>query len=145
MLQFERGANAGLYNQNRVKEVVKHLHCLVDDPGLLQQVLGDLGPYHRPATRELHLQVFAKATGVLVDDGAGVAEGLHQAVDQKDFLLESPVVSLGYKKKKKSTVKMTTQNNHFSSSSTKASPFPALSAAALTDEHFPFSRRRFPR
>lgn len=87
----------------------------MDDPGLLQQVLGDLGPHHCPATRELHFQVFAKATGVLVDDGAGIAKGLHQAVDQQYFLLKCPVIGLGLKKKLfgrftcESTVKITTQ------------------------------------
>lgn len=99
MLQFQRGGeDAGLHVLDRVRGVEQHLHCLVDDPGLLQQVLGDLGAHHRPATRELHLQVFAKAAGVLVDDGAGVAEGLHQAVDQQDLLLERPIVGLSVKK-----------------------------------------------
>ena len=71
-----------------------YLHGLVDDPGFLQQVLGDLRPHHRPSNGELHLQVFAEAAGVVVDGGACVSKSLHQAVDQQDLLLERPVIGL---------------------------------------------------
>lgn len=64
------------------KRSKKHLHGLMDDSRFLQQVLGYLRSHHRPATRELHLQVFAESTGVLIDDGAGVSEGFHEVVDQ---------------------------------------------------------------
>lgn len=70
------------------------LRCLVDDSGLLQQVLGDLGSDHGSPAGELHLQVFSEAAGVVVDDGASVPESLHQVVDQQDLLLEAPVVGL---------------------------------------------------
>lgn len=70
------------------------LHRLVDDPGFLQQVLWDLRSNHRSAVSKLHLQVFPKAAGVVIDDGAGVPKGLHQTVDQQDFLLERPIVGL---------------------------------------------------
>lgn len=71
-----------------------YLHRLVDDPGFLQQVLGYLRSDHRSAVGELHLQVFPEAAGVVIDDGAGVSESLHQTVDQQDFLLECTVVGL---------------------------------------------------
>lgn len=54
----------------------------MDDSGFLQQVLGYLCSHHRPATCELHLQVFAEATRVLIDNGASVSEGFHKVVDQ---------------------------------------------------------------
>lgn len=79
----------------------RDVHGLVDDSGLLQQVLGYLRSDHRPSAGELHLQVLPEAAGVVVDDGAGVSEGLHQAVDQQDLLLERPIVGLNKKKKKK--------------------------------------------
>lgn len=66
----------------------------MDDSGFLQQVLRYLGSDHRPSTAELHLQVFAKAAGVVIDDSASVPESLHQAVDQQDLLLERPIISL---------------------------------------------------
>lgn len=72
----------------------RYLHRLVDDPGFLQQVLGYLRSGHRPAVGELHLQVFAEAAGVVIDDSAGVSKSLHQTVDQQDFLLECMVVGL---------------------------------------------------
>lgn len=66
----------------------------MDDSGFLQQVLGDLRSGHRSPVRELHLQVLAEAAGVVVNDGAGVSESLHQAVDQQDLLLERPIIGL---------------------------------------------------
>lgn len=71
-----------------------YLHCLVDDPGFLQQVLRYLRSDHRSPAGELHLQVFPEAAGVVIDDGAGVSKSLHQAVDQQDLLLERPIVGL---------------------------------------------------
>ncbi len=71
-----------------------YLHCLVDDSGFLQQVLRYLRSDHRSSAGELHLQVLAKAAGVVIDDGAGVPKSLHQAVDQQDLLLERPIVGL---------------------------------------------------
>lgn len=71
-----------------------YLHCLVDDSRFLQQVLGYLGSDHRSSASELHLQVFTKAAGVVIDDGASVPESLHQAVDQQDLLLERPIIGL---------------------------------------------------
>lgn len=70
------------------------LHCLFDDPGLLQQVLGDLGADDRPSGRELHLQVLAKAAGVVVYGRAGVSEGFDQRVDLQDFLTQRAIVGL---------------------------------------------------
>ena len=66
----------------------------MDDSGFLQQVLGYLRSDHSPPAGELHLQVLPEAAGVVVDDGAGVSERLHQAVDQQDLLLERPVIGL---------------------------------------------------
>lgn len=54
----------------------------MNDSRFLQQVLGYLRSHHRPTTCELHLQVFAEATRVLIDDGASVSEGFHKVVDQ---------------------------------------------------------------
>lgn len=65
-----------------IKKSKKHLHCLMDDSRFLQQVLGYLRSHHRPATCELHLQVFAEATRVLIDDSASVSESFHKIVDQ---------------------------------------------------------------
>lgn len=73
----------------------QHIRGLFDDPGLLQQVLGYLGPDHGSSGRELHLQVFAEAAGVVVDGCAGVSEGLHKGVDLQDLLTQRPVVCLG--------------------------------------------------
>lgn len=66
----------------------------MDDSGFLQQVLGDLRSGHCSPVGELHLQVLAEAAGVVVNDGAGVSESLHQAVDQQDLLLERPIIGL---------------------------------------------------
>lgn len=76
---------------------MSYLHSLVDDPGFLQEILGYLGAHHRPSSGELHFQVLAEATGVVVDGRAGVSESLHQAVDQQDLLLEGLVVGLRVK------------------------------------------------
>ncbi len=64
----------------------------MDDPGFLQQVLRYLRSDHRSSTGKLHFQVLAKAAGVVIDDGAGVAKSLHQVVDQQDLLLERPII-----------------------------------------------------
>lgn len=66
----------------------------MDDSGFLQQVLRYLRSDHCSSTGELHLQVFAKAAGVVIDDGAGVPKSLHEAVDQQDLLLERPIIGL---------------------------------------------------
>lgn len=58
----------------------QHIHSLFDDPRLLQQVLGYLGPDDRSSECELHLQVFAEAAGVVIDCSAGVSEGLYKRV-----------------------------------------------------------------
>lgn len=83
----------------------------MDDSGLLQQVLGHLRSDHRPPAGELHLQVLAEAAGVVIDDGAGVPESLHQAVDQQDLLLQRPIVGL-QSKKKSTSVKRWCMNLH---------------------------------
>lgn len=69
-------------------------HSLVNNAGFLQQVLGDLSSHHRSSTRELHLQIFPKAAGVIVDGRAGVSKRFDEVVHEQDFLLESPVVCL---------------------------------------------------
>lgn len=80
---------------NNYKEWRKwYLHCLVDDPGFLQQVLGYLRSDHCSSAGELHLQVLAKAAGVIIDDGAGVSKCFHQAVNKKDLLLECLIIGL---------------------------------------------------
>lgn len=66
----------------------------MDDSRFLQQVLGYLRSDHCSSTSKFHLQVFAKAARVVIDDGAGVPESLHQAVDQQDLLLERPIIGL---------------------------------------------------
>lgn len=43
---------------------------------------------------EVDVHVLAEAAGVVVDGRAGVAERLHQAVDQQDLLLERPIIGL---------------------------------------------------
>lgn len=72
----------------------KHIHRLLNDPGFLQQVLGDLGPDDRSSGRELHLQVFAEAAGVVIDSRAGVPEGLNEGVHLQDLLTQRPIVCL---------------------------------------------------
>lgn len=97
------------FNQSVVEiQPERHVRGLFDDPGLLQQVLRDLGADDRPGGCELHLQVLAKAAGVVVYSRAGVSEGLHQRVDLQDFLTQRAIVglqttknTLRFKKKKK--------------------------------------------
>lgn len=72
----------------------RHSRVLVNDSGFLQQVFGDLSSHHRSSTCELHLQIFPKSAGVIVDDRAGVPERFDKVVHEKDLLLESPVVCL---------------------------------------------------
>lgn len=72
----------------------KHIRGLFDDPRLLQQVLGYLGPDDRSSGCELHLQVFAEAAGVVIDRRAGVSEGLYERVDLQDLLTQRPIVCL---------------------------------------------------
>lgn len=74
----------------------------MNDAGLLQQVLRYLSSHHCSSIGELHLQVFAEAAGVSVDDGAGVPKRLHQAVDQQDLLLQRATIGLNRKHKVKS-------------------------------------------
>lgn len=62
------------------------IRSLFDNPRLFQQVLGDLCADDSPSGRELHLQVLAKAAGVVIYGRAGVSEGLNQRVDLQDFL-----------------------------------------------------------
>lgn len=66
----------------------------MNDTGFLQQVFVDLRSHHRSFTRELHLQIFPKAAGVVVDGRAGVSERFYEVVHEQDLLLESPVVCL---------------------------------------------------
>lgn len=75
-----------------------HSHGLVDDAGLLQEVFRYLSAHHCAPTRELHFEILPEAAGVVVDDGAGVTEGLHQVVHQQDLLLEGSVVCLQKKR-----------------------------------------------
>lgn len=75
-------------------EPERPVRSLFDDPRLLQQVLGYLGADHGSGGRELHLQVFAEAAGVIVDGGAGIAEGLHERVQLQDLLSQGSIVSL---------------------------------------------------
>lgn len=72
----------------------RHIRGLFDDPRLLQQVLGYLGPDDGSGGRELHLQVFAEAAGVVIDGCAGITEGLDERVDLQDLLTQRPVVGL---------------------------------------------------
>lgn len=72
----------------------QHIRGLFDDPRLLQQVLGYLGPDDRSGGREFHLQVLAKAAGVVVYCRAGVSEGLDQRVDLQDLLAQRAIVGL---------------------------------------------------
>lgn len=69
----------------------------MNDTRLLQQVLRDLSPHHRSAAGELHLQVLPKATGVVIDDGAGIAKGFHQIIYQNDLLLQGAIIGLEHK------------------------------------------------
>lgn len=72
----------------------QHIHSLFDDPRLLQQVLGYLGPNDCSSGCELHLQVFAEAAGVVIDGCAGVSEGLYKRVHLQDLLTQCPIVCL---------------------------------------------------
>lgn len=72
---------------------------MVDDPGLLQQIIRDLSAHHCPTTGELHLEVLPKATGVIIDHSAGISKCLYQTVDQQNLLLEGPIVGLKRKQK----------------------------------------------
>lgn len=72
----------------------QHIRSLFDDPRLLQQVLGYLGPDDRSGGCELHLQVFAEAAGVVIDSCAGVSEGLYKGVHLQDLLTQRPIVCL---------------------------------------------------
>lgn len=85
---------AYIRQKDRKRQRKWYLHCLVDDSGFLQQVLRYLRSDHSSPAGELHLQVLPEAAGVVVDDGAGVSECFHQAVDQQDLLLERPVIGL---------------------------------------------------
>lgn len=67
---------------------------LFDDPGLLKQVLRDLGAHDSAGGGELHLQVLAEAAGVVIDGGAGIPKGLQQRVHLKDLLPQCAVVGL---------------------------------------------------
>lgn len=87
-------SNEGHNSAKQQKERKSCLHRLVDDSGFLQQILRYLCSDHRSPAGELHLQVFAKAAGVVIYGGAGVSKSLHQAVDQKDLLLQRPIISL---------------------------------------------------
>lgn len=58
----------------------------MNDSGFLQQVFEDLSSHHRSSARELHLQIFPEAAGVIVDDRAGVSERFHEVVHEQDLL-----------------------------------------------------------
>lgn len=72
----------------------QHIHSLLDDPRLLQQVFGYLCPDDRSSGCELHLQVFAEAAGVVIDSCAGVSEGLYERVHLQYLLTQRPIVCL---------------------------------------------------
>lgn len=80
-------------NSSRFKPE-QHIRGLFDDPRLLQQVLGYLGPDDRSGGCEFHLQVLAKAAGVVVYCCAGVSEGLDKRVDLQDLLTQCAIVGL---------------------------------------------------
>lgn len=85
-----------LLKSNRRKEWNKGscLRSLFDDPRLLQQVFRYLGPNNRSCRRELHLQVLAEATGVIIDCRASVSKGLDERVNLQNLLTECPIVCL---------------------------------------------------
>lgn len=83
--------NRGNSNQTKPEQ---HVRSLFDDPRLLKQVLGYLGPDDRSSGRELHLQVFAEAAGVVIDGCAGVSKGLYERVHLQDLLTQRPIVCL---------------------------------------------------
>lgn len=67
---------------------------MLDNPRFLQQIFRDLRPDDGSGWCELHLQVFTKPAGVIIDRGAGISEGFDQRVDLQDLLPQTPVVSL---------------------------------------------------
>lgn len=80
-------------NSSRFKPE-QRIRGLFDDPRLLQQVLGYLGPDDGSGGCEFHLQVLAKAAGVVVYCCAGISKGLDQRVDLQDLLAQRAIVGL---------------------------------------------------
>lgn len=76
------------------QQLVEHVEVplpigLVNDPGLLQQVVDDI-PSNRGALEvELDVHVLAKAAGVVIADGLGVAEGLEDRVAMEKFVFDA--------------------------------------------------------
>ena len=81
---------------NKIKDA-RYTHGLFDDPRLLQQIFGYLGPDHGSRRRELHLQVLPKATGVVIDRCAGISKGLHKGVHLQYLFTQRPIVCLATK------------------------------------------------
>ena len=61
----------------------------IDDARALEQVGPHGGAGDAPARRELDLDEFTEARGVVVADGLGVAEGLEERVGLEDLLLDA--------------------------------------------------------
>lgn len=65
-------------------------HCnLVDNTTLLEEVGEDFGSADVVAGVEVDLEELAKATGVVVAKGLGIAKGLQQGIGLEDLVLNA--------------------------------------------------------